>query len=61
MVFMSPRRKQVRKVLYYPKKRRYNTVISHVNSNESNNWNISNSDNLILASNLPRSSVQNDS
>ena len=36
-------------------------MISHINSNESNNWNTSNSDNLIGNSNLPHSSVKNES
>ena len=36
-------------------------MISRINSNESKNWNISNSDNIIGNSNLPHSRVQNES
>ena len=61
MVFVSSRIKQGMKVLYKSKNRRCTTVISHVNSNESNNMNTSNSDNIIGTSNLPHGNVQNDS
>ena len=36
-------------------------MISHINSNKSNNWNASNSDKLIVPSKFHHSSVQNDS
>ena len=35
-------------------------MITHVNSNESNNYNTSNSDSLIGTSNFPYRNVQND-
>ena len=36
-------------------------MISHVNSNESNNFNTSNSNNTIVTSNLPNSNVKSES
>ena len=44
--------------MYKSKKRRCNTIISHVNSNKSNNLNISNSDNDVGTSNLHHINVQ---
>ena len=59
MVFTLSRTKQVRKVLHKSKKNRCTNIISHVNSNKSNNWNIQKSNNLIGTSNFPHSNVQN--
>ena len=41
------------------KKWRFTTAISHININESNNWNTSNTNNIIVNSNLPHGNVQN--
>ena len=60
LLFMQSRRKQGQKVLYHSKKSKFTTVISHANSNKSNNLNAPNSNNLIVASNLPHSNVQNE-
>ena len=40
-------------------KRICTTAISHVKSNQSNNFNASNSDNFMVSSNFPHSNVQN--
>ena len=61
MVFTSSRKKQVRMVLYRYKNRRCTAEISHVNRNESNNFNKSNNDKRIGTSNLPHRYVQNES
>ena len=47
------------KVVYIYKNRRCNFVHSYVNSNESNNLNISNTDNVIGTSNFPHINIQN--
>ena len=46
--------------MYKSKKRICNTVISNFNINESNNFNTSNSDNVIGTSNLPHRKITND-
>ena len=58
---MSPRRKQGRKIFYKSNKSRCTTVNSHVNSNESNNLNTSNSDNVIGNSNLMKKVIDAES
>ena len=58
MAFTSSRRKKGRKVFYKSKVIRCTTGNSNVNSSKSNNFNISNSDNVIGNSNLPRVKVQ---
>ena len=57
MVLTALRRKQGRKVSFKSRKRIFINVNSHFNSSETNNLNTSNSDNVILNSNLPRISV----
>ena len=47
--------------MYISKKRIFTTVNSHVNNNESNNVNTSNSDDVIGTSKFTHSNVQNDS
>ena len=47
-------------VFYKYNRSRRTTVISHVNSNESNNLNTSDSYNVIGTSNITHSNVQND-
>ena len=59
MGYKSSRKKHSRNILYKSKNRRCTTVISHVNSNESNNLNMSNGDNVIETSKTPHSNVQN--
>ena len=61
MVFTLSIRKQGRNILYKSINSRCTTMISHVNTNQSNIFNTSNSDNLIGTSNIPHSNVQNDS
>ena len=58
-MFTLSRRKQSKKILYKSKRSRCTTVISHVNSNESNHLNTSNSDFGIGTSNLPHINVHN--
>ena len=58
MAFPLSRRKQGRNVLYIYKKRRCDIVNSYVNSSQSNHFNTSNSDNVIVNSNLPIINVQ---
>ena len=53
MVFTSWRRKPGRKFSFKSKNRRRITVNSHCNSSETNNYNTSNSDDVIENSNLP--------
>ena len=60
MVFKLLRSKLGGKVLYKSKKRRFTTMISHANSNESNNFNTSNSDNGTLNTNLLLIKVKNE-
>ena len=57
MVFKSSRRKQVRKVSFKSNNTRCITVNSHFNSIETNYLKTSNSDNVIVNSNLPRINV----
>ena len=59
MGYMLSRSKQNRKFFSEYKKRRYATIISHVMSNESNNFNTLNSDNVIVTSNITKKNVQN--
>ena len=59
MGYTSSISKHSRKVFPNSKNGICNTIISHVNSNESNNLNTSNSDNGILMSNFTHSNVQN--
>ena len=54
---MSSRRKHGRKVLSKYNKRRCNTDKSLINNIEQNNLNTSNSDNVIVNSNVPRKNV----
>ena len=58
---MLSRREHGRKVLYKSNKRRFTTIISHVNRNKSNHLNTSNSDNVIGNSNLTQINSQNGS
>ena len=53
------RKKHVLMVLFKYNKRRCTSIISNVNSNESNKLNISNWDNVIYMSKFPHSNVQN--
>ena len=56
---MSLRRENGGKIFSKCKKRIYTTIISHINSNESNNLNTSNSDNVIVTPKFPHGNVQN--
>ena len=47
--------------MYISKERRFTTVKSHVNSNESDNFNASNRVNVIETSNIPHINIQNNS
>ena len=58
---MLSRRKQGGNILYIFKKKICTTVISHVNSSESDHLNTSNSDNAIINSKLPRINVPTES
>ena len=58
MAFMPSRSKHERKVVSKYKKRRCTIFYSHVNRIKSNSLNISNSDNVIGASNLPHINVK---
>ena len=57
MVFTSLKRKLGREVSFKSKKRRRITVNQNFNSSEINNLNTSNSNDVIVNSNLPRISV----
>ena len=52
--------RQGRKFLYKNNDMRCTTNLSHTSSKKSNNLIISNSDNVIVTSNLPHSNNQND-
>ena len=54
---MSSGRKQGGNFSFKSKKRRFITVNSHFNSSETNNLNTSNSDDVIVNSNLPHINV----
>ena len=58
---MLPRIKKGMKVLYKSKNKRCTTVISNANSNKSDNLNIPNNYIIILTSNHPHRTVQNES
>ena len=61
MGYTYSRRKHGRKFLSKSKKRIFTTIISYVNINELNNFNILNSDNIIGTSKFPHGNVQNGS
>ena len=61
MVFISPRRKQGRKVSFKANKRRCITVNSYFTSSETDNLNTAISDNVTGNSNLPHINVHNKS